>query len=66
MINKEIIINNELPLYEVQEVSLLDAMLLLKEQAASAPESSIARAAEMIKHRNQARSMNTNWPMTGT
>ncbi|MES9973607.1 MAG: hypothetical protein ABW094_05050 [Candidatus Thiodiazotropha sp.] len=66
MINKEIIVNNELPLYEVQEVSLLDAMLLLKEQGGSARESSISRAAEMIKHRSQARSMNTDWPMTGT
>ncbi|MES9817368.1 MAG: hypothetical protein ACH255_10490 [Candidatus Thiodiazotropha sp.] len=65
MINKEIIVNHELPLYEVQEVSLLDAMLLLKEQGGSARESSISRAAEMIKHRSQARSVNANWPMTG-
>ncbi|MES9830548.1 MAG: hypothetical protein ABW201_20030 [Candidatus Thiodiazotropha sp.] len=65
MINKEIIVNNELPLYEVQEVSLLDAMLLLKEQGGSARESSISRAAEMIMHQSQARSMNENRSMTG-
>jgi hypothetical protein len=66
MINKEIVINDQLALYEVQEVSLLDAMLLLKGQCDSTRESSIARAAELIKHRSEVRSMGKNWPMTGT
>ncbi|MBV2094988.1 MAG: hypothetical protein AB2660_06640 [Candidatus Thiodiazotropha sp.] len=51
MINKEIVINDELPLYEVQEVSLLDAMLLLKGYDESTRESSISRAAELLKQR---------------
>ncbi|WP_316369254.1 hypothetical protein [Candidatus Thiodiazotropha sp. CDECU1] len=66
MINKEIIIENQLPLYDVQEVSLLDAMLLLKGRGESERESSITRAAELMKHRNQPQSMDTRWPMTGT
>ena len=66
MINKEIVIKNELPLYDVQEVSLLDAMLLLKGRAESDRESSIARTAELMKHRDRTQSINTNWPMTGT
>ena len=60
MINKEIIIESELPLYDVQEVSLLDAMLLLKRQGNSPRESSITRAAEMIRDRAQDQSMNTD------
>lgn len=51
MINKEIVINDELPLYEVQEVSLLDAILLLKGYDESTRESSISRAAELLKQR---------------
>ncbi|MEW8684795.1 MAG: hypothetical protein AB2556_03215 [Candidatus Thiodiazotropha sp.] len=51
MINKEIVIIDELPLYEVQEVSLLDAMLLLKGYDESTRESSISRAAELLKQR---------------
>jgi hypothetical protein len=66
MIYKEIIINDRLPLYEVQEVSLLDAVLLLKRQSDSHRESSIARAAELIKHRSKARSVVGHRPMTGT
>ncbi|MES9968650.1 MAG: hypothetical protein ABW092_01365 [Candidatus Thiodiazotropha sp.] len=66
MINKEIIIENQLPLYDVQEVSLLDAMLLLKGRGVSERESSITRAAELMKHRNRSQSMETHWPMTGT
>ncbi|MES9945398.1 MAG: hypothetical protein ABW080_10610 [Candidatus Thiodiazotropha sp.] len=66
MINKEIIIENQLPLYDVQEVSLLDAMLLLKGRGESERESSITRAAELMKQRNQPQSMDTRWPMTGT
>ncbi|MBT2972119.1 MAG: hypothetical protein KME56_19350 [Candidatus Thiodiazotropha sp. (ex Ctena orbiculata)] len=66
MINKEIVINDELPLYEVQEVSLLDAMLLLKGYGESTRESSISRAAELLKQRSYARSDPVNWPMTGS
>ncbi|PVV05519.1 MAG: hypothetical protein B6D77_19335 [gamma proteobacterium symbiont of Ctena orbiculata] len=66
MINKEIIIENQLPLYDVQEVSLLDAMLLLKGRGESERESSITRAAELMKQRNQPQSMDARWPMTGT
>jgi hypothetical protein len=63
MINKEIIIESELPLYEVQEVSLLDAMLLLKRQGNSTRESSITRAAELINDRAQVRSRNRDLPL---
>jgi hypothetical protein len=64
MINKEIIINDQLPLYEVQEVSLLDAMLLLKGQGDSHREPSIARAAALIKHGSDTRYMVKNASMT--
>jgi hypothetical protein len=63
MINKEIIIEKELPLYEVKEVSLLDAMLLLKRQGSLNHESSITRAAELIRDRAQSQSMNSDMPM---
>jgi tetrahydromethanopterin S-methyltransferase subunit F len=53
MINKENIIESELPLYEVQEVTLLDAMLLLKRKGNTRRESSITRAAELIRERAQ-------------
>ncbi|MEW8505199.1 MAG: hypothetical protein AB2598_00715 [Candidatus Thiodiazotropha sp.] len=66
MINKEIVRNDELPLYDVQEVSLLDAMLLLKGHGETARESSISRAAELLRQRNYARTMDENWPMTGS
>jgi hypothetical protein len=66
MINKEIVIKSELPLYDVQEVSLLDAMLLLKEHGGGEGETSITRAAELMKHRDRTPSMSRHWPMTGT
>jgi hypothetical protein len=65
MINKEIVIESESPHYEVQEVSLLDAMLMLKARSRTR-ESSIVRAAEQIKQCAQLGSMEPGWPMTGT
>ena len=49
MNNKEILPNNGLPLYDVEEMSLLDAMILLKRNGGSMTESSITRAAERLK-----------------
>jgi predicted transcriptional regulator len=49
MINKKISQYSELPLYEVEEMSLLDAMILLKRQRGRLGETSIARAAERLK-----------------
>ncbi len=49
MNNKEIFKNNVLPLYDVEEVSMLDAMILLKHHAKSTGETSISRAAERLK-----------------
>jgi hypothetical protein len=66
MINKEIVIECELPLYDVKEVSLLDAMLLLKGQGSSTRESSITRAAELSRQRSQARSVSADLTLTGT
>lgn len=64
MISKEIIQNNELPLYEVQEVSLLDAMLLLKGYGEAVRESSITRAAALLEKQNRDRSDHDEWSMT--
>jgi hypothetical protein len=66
MINKEIVNDDQLPLYEVQEVSLLDAMLILKGQGEFTRESSIVRAVDLIKHRRQLGPMGENISMTGT
>jgi hypothetical protein len=66
MINKEIVLVNELPLYEVQEVSLLDAMLLLKGYGQPERESSISRAAELMKRRAYASPSDSDWSMTGS
>ena len=66
MINKEIVLKNELPLYEVQEVSLLDAMLLLKGYGQPDRESSISRAAELMKQRGSACRTHTDWSLTGS
>lgn len=49
MNNKEISSNSRLPVYEVEEMSMLDAMILLKRSAKSTGESSISRAAERLK-----------------
>ncbi|MES9850937.1 MAG: hypothetical protein ABW170_03810 [Candidatus Thiodiazotropha sp. L084R] len=49
MNNKEILQNNVLPIYDVEEVSMLDAMILLKRQVNSTGETSISRAAERLK-----------------
>jgi hypothetical protein len=66
MISKENIKDDRLPLYDVQEVSLLDAMLILKGQDGVVRESSIARAVDLIKHRRQLGSMGENISMTGS
>lgn len=66
MINKEIILTRELPLYEVQEVSLLDAMLLLKGYGSAVRESSITRAAERLNTQRRIQTTKSNWSMTGT
>jgi hypothetical protein len=66
MINKEIVLKNELPLYEVQEVSLLDAMLLLKGYGQPDRESSIARADELMKRRASACHTPADWSLTGS
>lgn len=66
MINKEIILTRGLPLYEVQEVSLLDAMLLLKGYGSAVRESSITRAGERLNIQRRNRTTKSDWPMTGT
>jgi hypothetical protein len=66
MINKEIINNDRLPLYEVQEVSLLDAMLILKGRSDAARESSIVCAVDLVMHRDQEGPMEENLSMMGT
>jgi hypothetical protein len=55
MINKEISPMEELPLYEVEEMTLIDAMMLLKRYARGDGESSITRAAERPKPRTVVR-----------
>ena len=66
MINKELLPKNTLPLYEVEEVSMLDAMILLKGYGKSTGESSIARAAERIKSRSDRHPGEHGWSMTGS
>ncbi|MCG7968249.1 MAG: hypothetical protein JAY63_16815 [Candidatus Thiodiazotropha taylori] len=48
MNNKEILPANGLPLYEVEEMSLLDAMILLKRNGGVLQSSTIERAAERL------------------
>ncbi|MCG7868278.1 MAG: hypothetical protein N0E37_14840 [Candidatus Thiodiazotropha taylori] len=48
MNNKEILPANGLPLYEVEEMSLLDAMILLKRNGGVLQPSTIERAAERL------------------
>jgi hypothetical protein len=49
MFNKEISPKEELPLYEVEEITLVDAMMLFKRYGRGGGESSITRAAERRK-----------------
>ncbi|MEJ2610512.1 MAG: hypothetical protein P8179_10575 [Candidatus Thiodiazotropha sp.] len=63
MINKELLIEASLPLYEVEEVSLADAMILLKHHGMSSGESSISRAAERLKSCSEQQSREPGWPM---
>ncbi|MCG8012628.1 MAG: hypothetical protein JAY64_13150 [Candidatus Thiodiazotropha weberae] len=48
MNNKDILPANGLPLYEVEEMSLLDAMILLKRNGGVLETSTIERAAERL------------------
>ncbi|MCG7915487.1 MAG: hypothetical protein JAY71_16615 [Candidatus Thiodiazotropha weberae] len=48
MNNKEILPENGLPLYDVEEMSLLDAMILLKRNGGVLEPSTIERAAERL------------------
>ncbi|MCU7924045.1 MAG: hypothetical protein KZQ88_15250 [Candidatus Thiodiazotropha sp. (ex Dulcina madagascariensis)] len=65
MINKDILPTGELPVYEVQEVSLLDALLLLKGHGKSTHESSITRAVEQRNLRMRSQSQAFDWSMMG-
>jgi hypothetical protein len=56
MNNKEILQDNILPLYDVEEVSMLDAMILLKHRVKPAGDSSVSRMAERLKTASASRS----------
>ncbi|MCU7906848.1 MAG: hypothetical protein KZQ76_13600 [Candidatus Thiodiazotropha sp. (ex Epidulcina cf. delphinae)] len=65
MSNEEILAKTELPLYEVQEVSLLDAMLLLRGYGAPTHEPPTRRAVEQRNRRVTSRLQVFDGPMTG-
>ena len=66
MINKELLPNNALPLYEVEEVSMLDAMILLKSSGKRTGESSTAGVAERLKSPSEQHPGEHGWSMTGS
>ncbi|MCU7937303.1 MAG: hypothetical protein KZQ99_21000 [Candidatus Thiodiazotropha sp. (ex Dulcina madagascariensis)] len=66
MINKDILPTSELPVYEVQEVSLLDALLLLKGYGKSTHASSVTRAVEQRNLRMGSQSQEFDWSMIGS
>jgi hypothetical protein len=53
MNNKEILPNNGLPVYDVEEMTLLDAMILLKRNGGVMGRSTIERAVERLNSANQ-------------
>jgi hypothetical protein len=62
MNNKEILPNNGLPVYDVEEMSLLDAMILLKRNGGVMGGSTIERAVERLNSANQPTGRDTVRP----